>query len=120
MEISKLRSDQVGANTQQQKVSDSKATGKSDVLKSIEGQDSLQKQSGVAGKNSSENVKWSAEADLIAEGVQAAKESPDVRADRVAELKAAIRGGTYKTDAKAIAEKMIQSSFEEGLLTRKS
>jgi flagellar biosynthesis anti-sigma factor FlgM len=39
-----------------------------------------------------------------------------VRADRVAELKKAIQSGTYKVDARKIADKMVDSSLEEAIL----
>jgi len=71
-------------------------------------------------KGSPEKVLWSQDASLISEGVQAAKSSPDTRADRVASLKASIAGGKYHVEPKDIAERMIQSSLEDDVLTRKS
>jgi negative regulator of flagellin synthesis FlgM len=65
-------------------------------------------------------VRWSPDAALLAEGVQEAKAAPDARADKVAELKAAIQNGTYKIDARAVADRMLQSSFEEAVLSRKA
>jgi len=37
------------------------------------------------------------------------QEVPDIRIDRVAQLKMQIDAGTYKVDGKAVAEKMLQS-----------
>jgi negative regulator of flagellin synthesis FlgM len=94
---------------------------KSRVVKSSDS--SNQKVAGVelgTGANSSENVKWSDDAQVASEAVAFAKAAPDVRSDRIAQLKLAIQNGTYKPDANAIAEKMIQSSMEEALLTRKA
>lgn len=36
---------------------------------------------------------------------------PDVRADKVAEIRRRIEDGTYETNAEAVAEKMIRSSL---------
>jgi len=78
----------------------------------------------VPNSSITERVKWSPDAELIAEGVLAAKASTDSkeseRAQRIAQLKAKVQGGLYKTDASKIADSMLQSSFEEDLLTRKS
>ncbi len=38
---------------------------------------------------------------------------PDVRADRVAELKAQIKSGDYKIDPQALASKMLTDSLRE-------
>jgi len=43
---------------------------------------------------------------------QTLKETPDIRAEKVKELKQAIEEGTYKIDAQKIAEKMIIESLE--------
>jgi flagellar biosynthesis anti-sigma factor FlgM len=67
-----------------------------------------------------DKLELSGDASVAAEGLQAAKNTPDVRAEKVAALKAAIQSGTYKPDAKAVADSMIQKSFEESLLTRKA
>lgn len=40
-------------------------------------------------------------------GLAAAKQSPEIRADRVAELQAQIQAGTYQIDSMAIARKML-------------
>jgi len=67
-----------------------------------------------------EKVEWSENASLAMEAMNEVKASPDVRADRVAELKAAVKNGTYKIDADKVAERMIQSSIEEALFTKKA
>ena len=38
---------------------------------------------------------------------------PEVRADRVAELKARIKSGEYKVDAEKLAQKMLEDAFQE-------
>ena len=67
-----------------------------------------------------EKVTWSEDAELASQALHEAKATPDVRAEKVALLKAAIKNGIYKVDSGKIAEKMIQSSLEEDLLTKKA
>ena len=40
---------------------------------------------------------------------------PEVRADRVAELKAKIKGGEYKVDSEKLAKKMLEDAFQEDI-----
>ena len=40
---------------------------------------------------------------------------PEVRADRVAELKAKIKSGEYKVDSEKLAKKMIEDAFQEDI-----
>ena len=40
---------------------------------------------------------------------------PEVRADRVAELKAKIKSGEYKVDAESLAKKMLEDAFQEDI-----
>ncbi|MEK6628578.1 MAG: flagellar biosynthesis anti-sigma factor FlgM [Bdellovibrionota bacterium] len=47
---------------------------------------------------------------------EAAKNAPDVNADKVAKFKQMIAEGKYKVDAKAVAEKMV----DEAMMTAKS
>ena len=39
------------------------------------------------------------------------KETPDIRKEKVAEIRAAIKNGTYVVDSRKIAEKMIRESL---------
>ncbi len=66
---------------------------------------------------SSEKVEFSPEAQMSKEAFQIARNTPDVRADKVKELKDAIRNGSYKVDSKALADKMLQGSLEDSLLS---
>jgi len=43
---------------------------------------------------------------------KAIKETPDVRADRIAEIKAKIENGTYDIDTKTLAEAMLKKGFK--------
>ena len=40
---------------------------------------------------------------------------PEVRADRVAELKAKIKSGEYKVDSETLAKKMIEDALQEDI-----
>ena len=114
MDISKISSERIQERqaqeaAQSQKSQSANQSRESAHVGGAEGSSPAQK---------AENVKWSAGAKLASEALATAKASPDVRADRVASLKAAIADGTYKMDSKAIADKMISHSLENDLLTR--
>lgn len=47
---------------------------------------------------------------LFAQALQAARETPEVRMDRVEEVRAQIAGGTYKVDSAAIAARMLSGT----------
>ena len=40
---------------------------------------------------------------------------PEVRADRVAELKAKIKSGEFKVDSERLAKKMLEDAFQEDI-----
>jgi negative regulator of flagellin synthesis FlgM len=48
-----------------------------------------------------------------------AKNTPDVRENRVAELKAKIQAGTYEVDSGKIADGLLREAFMEHLATSK-
>ncbi len=62
--------------------------------------------------------------DLSAQGkeIQALKQRiaqlPEVREDRVAELKSAIQSGTYQVSARQVAEKMVDRSLADHLINK--
>ncbi len=58
--------------------------------------------------NTSANAEISSKAKDAAKAHVVAATTPDVREDRVAELKRKIAEGTYKVDSDAIADKMIR------------
>ncbi|MEA4857722.1 MAG: flagellar biosynthesis anti-sigma factor FlgM [Solidesulfovibrio sp.] len=64
---------------------------------------------GAAG---SDKVTLSGDARLVSLAATTAKESPDTRSERVAELKAQVEAGTYQPDSKKIAEKMLTMESE--------
>jgi negative regulator of flagellin synthesis FlgM len=75
--------------------------GKQDVVKPFARQDKLQ----ISGAG---RIKQKA--------IQAAKEAPDVRQDRVEYLKEAISSGTYEISDYGVAEKMLYWSLVDKLL----
>ena len=46
---------------------------------------------------------------IVADAVRAVASAPDVRADRVAQLRAAIADGTYRSNARDIAARLLAS-----------
>jgi flagellar biosynthesis anti-sigma factor FlgM len=105
MELSKINANQVGAAqvTEQSKLQ----------KKNVDSEDASAKKSV---SQSGDRVEISSDASVLAQGLETIRNSDDVRADRVAELKRAIQSGTYKADSKQIADKMLNSSLEESIL----
>ncbi len=58
----------------------------------------------------------SAKAKAIQEAIRLFEELPDVREDKVAQIKVQIQNGTYEVDAKNVAAKMIEESVLNDLL----
>lgn len=65
--------------------------------------------------NAKDNVTISEKAQAFQLAFKAAKESPDVRMDKVEELRAKIDKGEYKVDSGELADKIV----EQALLSRK-
>lgn len=59
-----------------------------------------------------DNVNLSNRGRVVAVAAQAVAQSPEVRAERVAALKAAIGDGTYASDARGIAQRLLTSLVE--------
>lgn len=55
-----------------------------------------------------DTISVSRDALLLTEARRTAQNTPDVRADRVAELRAQVANGTYNIDAQAIAESLVR------------
>lgn len=55
-----------------------------------------------------DTISVSRDALLLTEARRTAQSAPDVRADRVAELRAQVSSGTYNIDAQAIAESLVR------------
>ena len=112
MDITKIRSDKVNEG----RIQDAQKSKSTEKAESIE----IGSSKPTATSKTAEKVSFSPEAGMLLEGLHDAKTASDVRADRVAELKAQIKGGHYKVDAKAVAEKMLQAGLEEEAAVRKS
>lgn len=109
MDISKVGSD---------RILDKNIQGANNADRAKKTSEDAKKSSSVK-QSTAEKVKWSDDAKLMSEGLQAVKDAPDVRTDKIAALKAKIAAGTYKVDPDALAEKMLNDSLAEDLLTRK-
>lgn len=66
------------------------------------------KKSGVAKKSDELNISSTARDFQVA--MQEVKKQPEIREEKVASIKRQIEAGTYKVDAKRIAEKMMQDA----------
>lgn len=64
-----------------------------------------------AAASTASQVQISDEARMMKQAAQVVRDTPDVRADRVAELKARVRAGTYQVDAKSVADKLVEEHF---------
>lgn len=61
-----------------------------------------------------DQVSLSASAQSFARVMEAVQQQPDVRADRVASVRARIAGGTYGIDADLIAQRLTERGFTGG------
>lgn len=66
--------------------------------------------SGAAGRRTDE-VSLSASAQSFARVMEVVQQQPDVRAERVAAVRARIAGGTYGIDAQLIAQRLAERGF---------
>jgi len=62
--------------------------------------------------SSTDKISLSDNAKLYSQAVRDAQSEPDVRAAKVAELKAKVQSGEYQPDSKLIAEKLLQSEID--------
>ncbi len=92
-------------STQSEKIQKSDQASRTEKLRQIE--KAKQEYKTPASSSSSTNTEISATAKDAAKAHAVAASTPDVREDRVAELKRKIAEGSYKIDSDAIAEKMI-------------
>jgi negative regulator of flagellin synthesis FlgM len=67
----------------------------------------------ISSKNRRDRVTLSPRARELRDAQQALASIPDVREDRVEEIKIRIEDGSYRIDSKAIATKMIRETLSE-------
>lgn len=65
-------------------------------------------QAAATAQQTGDKVALSPEARLLATTMSAASQAPDVRADKVRDLKAQVQSGTYKPDIKKAAANLIR------------
>ncbi|MBU6375904.1 MAG: flagellar biosynthesis anti-sigma factor FlgM [Bdellovibrionales bacterium] len=61
------------------------------------------------------NTEISGKAREFARAKEVAAQAPDVREDRIAELKAKIAAGNYKVNSQAIADRMVDEHIASGI-----
>ena len=62
-----------------------------------------------------DRVQFSAAALDLSHALRSVSEAPDVRADRVEALRAAIEAGTYRVDADAVAGRLVERGLGDDL-----
>ena len=85
-----------------------KTTGKESVKTDAAGGSS-----GVKGTQGAENIALSSRAKEIQKSHEAAKNSSDIRVDRVEKIKAAIAEGRFHVDSHELAEKILKDVIVE-------
>lgn len=71
----------------------------------------------AAPTDSEVKAEFSAKAKDFSKAKQIAANTPDVREEKVAELKKRIAEGKYKVDAKAVADRMVDEHLKSGGLS---
>jgi len=94
----------------------SEATGKNEKSKPMNNAVGTPASKNDYGVNLSSKAKGLAEAH--AKALNIARSTPDVRADKVADLRARIKAGSYKVDPEKIADGMMKETLKDQLSTR--
>lgn len=87
----------------------SSGVGKSDSKTGVTEAKTLDK---AASGEASTPVRFSEQAQLAAKATEVAKNSPEVRADKVSHYKELISKGQYQVDTDALAEKLLNEHLE--------
>ena len=77
--------------------------------------DKSQPDAAHAAKTDGDSVRLSSEAREVQEAMRVMKELPDIRSDKVAELKAKVEQGIYRPDENKIAYKLLQQSIMDDI-----
>lgn len=72
---------------------------------------SVKAESESSAANASDNVRFSAKAKELQEAGKALEATPDMRSEKVAELKSRIDSGSYNVKGEAIADSIIKASL---------
>lgn len=102
--------DRIGQRQNDPAVSGQYATRRTDRIAN-DGQ-SKTDPSQVGTSSSGDSVEISAESRTLSRARQAVDSAPDVRADKVAEIKKRIEDGTYSVSPEALAQKLLGGSGE--------
>ena len=73
--------------------------------------DSAASEAALKARGRQDAVNLSNRGRLVAEAAQAVHESSDVRSEKVAALKAAMANGSYSSNARAIAERLVANGI---------
>ena len=108
----KITHHQVGQNLN---ISDAKESNKSSEVGKALNQskrDAVANQAQTANRTEHPSVKWSEQAQLAHKAAEVAKNSEDVRMDKVNQFKELIAKGQYQVDTEALAEKILNEHLE--------
>jgi len=67
----------------------------------------------AAEENKGDTVSLSGRSRMIARASELATQAPDIRQDKVNDIKARLAAGTYNVDSKVVAEAMLRKSVTE-------
>ncbi len=102
------------SNNSSQAVQTNEAAGAKKTAKAQEGSSSQKSASVGAQIEGSTKTDISARAKEFSKAKEVAASAPDVREERIAELKRRIQSGAYQTDPNAIADKMVNEHLKAG------
>lgn len=78
----------------------------------IERNKTQEKKSAQANRQENDQVKLSSKAQNLNKAMRLAQESPEMRAEKVGQLKDQVASGNYQPDSRRIAEKLVQEELE--------
>lgn len=81
--------------------------------RNVEKAGAVQEQAGSSAVTESDAVSISEKGKDVSEMTRILKDMPDVRSEKVAELKARIASGNYNVSGRDIAEKVVNSALED-------
>ena len=83
-----------------------------DKSETVNSTGSIEKGAKVKATQSS-RIEFSDNAKILTEAISAVKKSPDVRLDKVAQIKDSISSGSYKVDSVKIADRMLKTHLRD-------